>query len=230
MNINLFPQKIIKINLYLIFFLLFSNLLGIVSRFYFNLDTTYGLIKLFNFNMEKNIPTFYSSVALLICSVLLLSIALTHKKYKSPHFMWLGLSAIFLFLSIDEISSIHEMFNKSIRETLGTSGFLFYAWIIPYGIALIVFIVSYSKFLFQLPKNTMVLFLVSGATFISGAIGFEMFGGRHAELFGRSNILYAFYYTCEEFLEMIGIAMFIYTLLSYSLNQFGSIKVTISKN
>lgn len=75
----------------------------------------------------------------------------------------------------------------------------------------------------------MILFLVSGTTFISGAIGFEMLGGRQADLYGTNNVLYSFYYTCEESLEMIGIAIFIYTLLSYMVNQFGDIKITISK-
>ena len=143
--------------------------------------------------------------------------------------MWFGLSVIFLFLSIDEIASIHERLIKPTKEAFNTSGLLYYAWIIPYGIALIVFVMVYLKFLFELPKNTMVLFLVSGVTFISGAIGFEMLGGRQAELYGANNMLYSFYYTCEESLEMIGIAIFIYTLLSYMIIQFESIKITVSK-
>ena len=133
-----------------------------------------------------------------------------------------------MFLSIDEIASIHERFVNPTKETFKTSGLLYYAWIIPYGIGLIGFIIVYSKFLFELPKDTMVLFLVSGFTFIAGAIGFEMLGGRQDELYGNRNILYSFYYTCEESLEMIGIAIFIYTLLSYMVNQFESIKITIS--
>jgi len=228
MSLNLFPKQILKINLYLIFFLLLANILGIISKYYFDHDFIYGLIPLFDFNTEKNIPTLYSSIALLVASVLLYSIALAHKKMKSSCLMWLGLSLIFLFLSIDEISSIHERFVKPTREAFKTSWLFFYAWVIPYGIALVVFIIAYSKFLFNLPKNTMILFLVSGAIFVSGAIGFELLGGRQDELYGNTNILYSFYYTCEESLEMVGIAIFIYTLLSYMVNQFDSIKITIS--
>jgi len=229
MNLKLFPKQILKINMYLIFFLLLANILGIISKYYFDLQSIYGLVPLFDFDTEKNIPTFYSSIALLFTSILLYSIALAHKKLKSSYLMWLGLSLIFLFLSIDEISQIHERFTKPTRDAFQTSGILFFAWIIPYGILLVIFIISYSKFLFNLPKNTMILFLVSGTIFVSGAIGFEMLGGRHAELYGGNNILYFFYYTCEEFLEMTGIAIFIYTLLSYMINQFESIKITISE-
>jgi hypothetical protein len=229
MSLNLFPQQILKINLYLIFFLIFVNALGIISKYYFDHDSVYGFVPLFDFNTEKNIPTLFSSITLIIASILLLSISLTHKKLKSSYIMWFGLSVIFLFLSIDEIHSIHERFGKPTREAFNTSGLLFYAWIIPYGVALVIFIITYSNFLIKLPKNTMILFFVSGVIFILGAIGFEMLGGRQHELYGSSSILYAFYYTCEESLEMIGIAIFIYTLLSYIIEQFESVKIIISK-
>lgn len=229
MSIKLFPQEILKINLFLIFFLFLANILGIISKYYFDHDFIYGLIPLFDFNTEKNIPTLYSSMALIVASILLLSISLTHKKLKSSYIAWFGLSLIFLFLSIDEIASIHERFGQPTKDAFKTSGFLFYAWVIPYGTALVSFIIAYSKFLFKLPKKTMILFLVSGSTFISGAIGFEMLGGRQDDLYGTNNILYCLYYTCEESLEMIGIAIFIYTLLSYSVNQFEHIKITIYK-
>ena len=74
----------------------------------------------------------------------------------------------------------------------------------------------------------MILFLISGITFVSGTLGFEMLGGRQAELYGRNNILYALFYTCEESLEMIGIAIFIYTLLTYIINQSKVIVITIT--
>lgn len=229
MNINLIPKEIFKINMYLILFLLCANIIGVVSKLYFDHDTVYGLVELFNFDSEKNIPTLYSSIALIIASILLLSIAFINKKYKSTYIPWFGLSLIFLFLSIDEISSIHEGLVLPTREALKTTGIFYFAWIIPYGIALVIFIIAYSRFLFKLPKNIMILFLVSGAIFVFGAIGFEMLGGKQVELYGRDNIIYALFYTCEESLEMIGVAIFIYTLLTYIVNEFESIIITIDK-
>lgn len=229
MSISLYPKDIFKMNLSLIFLLMSANILGIVSKFYFDHDYVYGLIGLFDFDTEKNIPTFYSAIALLIASILLSLIAMANKKVKSSYIQWLGLSLIFLFLSIDEISSIHESLISTTRYALNTSGLLYYAWVIPYGTALGVFIIVYSKFLLKLPKNIMILFLISGITFVTGAIGFEMFGGRHVELYGKNNIIYAFYYSIEESLEMFGIAIFIYTLLTYITNEFESIKIAIVK-
>jgi len=73
MDIKLLPKEIFKKNLYLILFLLSANILGLIFKYYFDYDTAYGLIALFDFNTEKNIPTLYSSIALIIVSILLWS-------------------------------------------------------------------------------------------------------------------------------------------------------------
>lgn len=204
--------------------------MGIVSEFYFDHDYIHGLIPLFRFSNEANVPTLYSSFALLFSSILLTIIAIAHRKNGSAYLWWLGLAMIFLFLSIDEIASIHELLGKPVRESLGTSGLLFYAWLIPYGIALIVFVVTYSKFLIRLPTNIAALFVVSGAIFVSGAIGLEMLGGRWFEMYGKHNITYSILYTCEETLEMLGIALFIYALLTYIVGQFESLSITVNES
>ena len=83
MNIKLYPKEVLKVNLYLILFLLCANILGVIVKYYLSIPSFgYVLIGLFDFNTEKNIPTLYSSIALLVVSMLLLSIALTHKKLK----------------------------------------------------------------------------------------------------------------------------------------------------
>ncbi len=229
MNIEIQNKDIFLKLVYFILLLLSANIIGIIIRLYFNHDYVHGLIPLFNFDAEKNIPTLYSSFTIIICSILLLVIALTHKKRGSPYFLWIGLAVIFLFLSIDEIASIHERLTDPVRETLNASGLLYFAWVIPYGIALVLFIAFYLKFLFALPKKIMILFIISGSLFVSGAIGFELLGGRYSELYGRDNLVYSVFYTCEELLEMLGIAAFIYTLLSYITSQFTFLTLTIKK-
>ena len=148
MIIKLYPRKILNANIFLILFLLCANVLGIVTKQYFDNKYVYCLVTLFDFDYECNIPTLYSSIALIISSALLFLIALNCKKKKSSYIPWLGLSLIFLFLSIDEINSIHEKLTVPFREMLGASGFLYFTWVIPYGLALAVFIIVYSKFLF----------------------------------------------------------------------------------
>jgi len=56
--------------------------------------------------------------------------------------------------------------------------------------------------------------MLSAGLYLSGAIGFEMLGGKSFEVNGLS-FTYRVLYTMEETLEMIGLAVFIYTLNWY---------------
>lgn len=227
MNINIRPRKIFMLLLYLIFTLLVLNIIGIISILYFDYNLS-SFIPLFNFNNEKSIPTLYSTLALFFASTLLFIIAIVNKRTGNAYLSWLGLAFIFLFLSIDENLELHERLTEPARTLLGTSGVFYYAWIIPYGVALIVFAIFYLKFLINLPRNIMILFIVSGTIFVLGAVGFEMFGSMLAEVDNSgNNLMYSFFYTCEEFLEMLGIVIFIYALLAYISSQFKVFTITI---
>ena len=229
LNIKIYPKSILIKLLYLILFLLFANITGIVSKFYFNHDKVWGLVPLFDFNTEENIPTFYSSLSLLSCSILLFFISISHKEHGSSYMHWRGLAIIFLFLSVDEIGTIHETVNDRIHDLFNTSGLLYFAWIIPYGIALLILLGIYVKFLINLPKKILYLFIISGVIFILGALGIESFCGWYCELYGLNDLLYSILYTCEEFLEMLGIALFVYTLLYYIVTELNYSTISINK-
>jgi hypothetical protein len=148
------------------------------------------------------------------------------KDSNRPYFGWYGLSVVFYFLAIDEAISIHEMFNKFARDNFGIGGVFYYGWIIPYGIALLVLLGVYIPFLRMLPMDIALLFIVSGLIFVFGAVGFEMLGGRYKDLYFEETKMYIVYFTIEEFLEMTGISLFIYSLLTYISDHIGKIKIS----
>ena len=80
----------------------------------------------------------------------------------------------------------------------------------------------YLKLFLNLPKRTKYLFVLSCSIFLIGQLAFEMLEGKHAEIYTRNNLTYAVYYTIEEFLEMMGLTIFIYALLDYIKNYFGN--------
>lgn len=227
MNIAIAPRTVLTRFLLVIIFLLLANLIAIFLKLNFYHNDVYGLTRLFNFSAEKNIPTLFSSFALVLSATLLSVIAATHKKLGSSHLPWLGLVVVFLFLAIDETASLHEKLTLPIRESLNTSGLLYFAWVIPYGTALALFSMLYSRFLINLPRKTMILFVVSGVTYVSGAIGLEMIGGLQADSYGNNNLIYLLIVTCEEFLEMLGTVIFIYALLLYITEQFEELTIII---
>ena len=86
----------------------------------------------------------------------------------------------------------------------------------------------YLKFLIDLPSKFRLLFVLSGATFVLGALVFEMLGGRYIEINNDENITYAIICTFEELLEMLGISIFLYTLLNYIVIKYGGIIISLS--
>ncbi|MDD5597864.1 MAG: hypothetical protein PHV82_07960 [Victivallaceae bacterium] len=235
-NIILRPRNVLTVLFCIIAFLLFANLAGIVLRFYFKHKYCCGLVPCFDFDTEGNIPTFYSSIALFCASMLIAFIAASHKKAKGHYwFLWAVLSVIFLVLALDEFTEIHDRFEKPTEKLLTATGIvhsskiLFYTWVLPYILLLLCLGVSYFKFLLKLPRRTMVLFIVSGVIFVAGAIGFESLGGLEHKLYGDDNVVYALLYTCEELLEMIGIAIFIYALLSYIGENLTDFSISVRK-
>ena len=228
--IQLLPHKVLKAFLVIIAFLLLANVLGIVFESYLGYDIVGNLDKAFNFDAERNVPTLYAAATLVFSSILLLFIASEHRRLGQSNILWFMLSAIFLFLAIDEMLSIHERLLRPTRDLLGTSGLLYYAWVIPYSIASLIIGVIYFRFLCALPPKIKRLFLASGFIFVLGAIGFEMLCGWQAELFGKKAHLYIIFYTCEELLEMIGVAVFLYSLTLYIVSELGYSRVTISND
>lgn len=180
-----------------------------------NNDYVKVLIDLFDFNTEKNIPTFYSALTLLLSSILLFLIALYNKKYDLKYYPWILLSIVFLFLSLDEMLEFHEHLVHLTQRLLDLSGFGTAYWTIPYLVAVIVLFLSLVKFLNELPKRTLKLFVLAGFFFILGSVGMEIIAGRREEIIGVQNITYLFFYTIEELSEMIGVIIFIYALTSY---------------
>lgn len=179
--------------------------------------------------LKKNIPTAYSFLILVICSVLLAIIALIHNKNRDRYRKhWKGLSIIFFILAMDEFCSIHELATHITRHTFKTTGLFYFAWVIPGMAFLSIFVFAYLKFVLSLPNKIKLGFIVSGTIFVSGAIGMELIGGSFFESYGPDNLIYMMIATFEEMLEMSGIIIFIYSLLEYIKTYIRSCNILIS--
>jgi len=184
----------------------------------------------FNVGEESNVPTWYSSITLLVCSLLLAVIAAAKKAQGDRYTLhWVILSAIFLVMSVDEVAMLHEALGETVATVLGfvgysPSGVLYAAWVIPGAIFVFIVALAYLRFLFDLPRRTMLWFFVAGAIFVIGALGLEILSSRLSSLYGWENlesmpdkvkIVIAVQTAIEELFEMSGVVVFIYALLSY---------------
>jgi len=203
-NIQLSATKALYFLLVTILVLLVGNIISIWVLYNFDFGYYNKVIKLLDFNTEISLPTYFSAFILLVSAILLYAISYMHKRQGNGYFLWLVLAIIFLFLSLDEIATLHERLNRPLRAMFNTSGILHYAWIIPYAIFVGALSVIYFKFVFSLPKKTRLLFILAAVIYLSGVIGIEMISGSYAAIYGDKTLYYAFLYSCEELCEMGG--------------------------
>ncbi|MCI5126258.1 MAG: hypothetical protein D3925_17735 [Candidatus Electrothrix sp. AR5] len=196
-------------------------------------DEVLNVTNYVDLDIEKNIPSFYSAFAIFLCSLLFFCISSLEKNQGRRRAYWLGLAAVFLFLSLDEAFALHEGLGDVTEEyiqrkgILQASGLLYFPWIIPYSILTTLLGVLYCRFILCLPRKTTVLLIFSAIIFLTGAGIFDMLGGREAEVNGYYSITYTVLYTIEEFLEMNGIVLLMYTLLDYIEKQFGHLSLSL---
>ncbi|PIA77476.1 hypothetical protein BFR04_08520 [Gaetbulibacter sp. 4G1] len=225
-NINL-KSFFKKLTLFISFLLVF-NLFDILTRIHFGSTGIVSKLSIyFNFNEEASIPTLYSFVVLFTSALLLFFIFNNSKANKLKSYMWLGLSLIFIFLAIDEILQIHEKLSWVVQNRLNTTGIFWFAWVIPYFLFAVLVFLIYARFLMGLEKKIRNLFILSGIIFVVGAIGFELIESNIHFTTRQLNTKYYLLASCEEFMEMFGVNLFIYALLYHIKNDIATLNIKL---
>lgn len=193
-------------------------------------DMALGYVPQFYADYEANVPNWYSANVILFNAVLLGVIAWV-KKQESDRFYkhWLGLALLFVFLSLDEIASIHTMLDKPTRERLNTGGIFYLAWVIPYGIFAIVVAVSYIVFLLNLTSKLRWRFIWAGGFYVFSALIMEMIESPIEQKYGVENMIIGTLASIEESLELVAMAYFNYALLNHIRESFNTLDVSFEK-
>lgn len=178
-------------------------------------DTVLGLQRLFYVGNESNVPTWYSSAQLAMAALLLVAIAVDARARRAPFAKaWAFLALIFFYISLDEVSQIHEHWGMAFDGVVERQGIFFRRWVVA-GIPIVLALGAFfSRFVFSLPVRTRNRMIVSGAVYVGAALGMELVEGwwfTHRTL----GLTIELINTIEESGEMIGIALFVRTLLLY---------------
>jgi hypothetical protein len=184
-----------------------------VLQISFGHDHLMGLVQLANLNGEQNLPTWFSSVQLLLAagaSAIAMRVCPANDRRH-----WALLVAVFLTMSLDEAAAIHELSNAPLRGLIGTGGVLFFPWVLI-GVAVAAAVALMElQLLTRLPRATAVGLVSGGACFLAGALGLEVLAGPVYAAGAKLTLQHAALVTAEETLEMIGIALFVATVLRY---------------
>lgn len=201
-----------------------------------------AFITLFDLDLESNLPTFYNCLLFFVCAGLFLA----HSRLWNvkQRYGWLVMTGACAFLGVDEGSQIHEKFMLVTLRLLNHGqqngsdmGWLYYAWVLPYGIAAALLVLTLTKWMLALDKEMRRGFILSGLVYVMGAVFMEMYSGRIAEHLDPSilppgamdylpcevypanschlytSVRYIAAYTLEETLEMVALVICAYTLM-----------------
>jgi hypothetical protein len=230
----------------LIIAVLLLTLAGLAARFalYVLGDEAFTRpLRLFDVGEERSIPTWFESMQFMLCSVLLAVVAV-YKRQRSERYRlhWGVLSLILLYMSLDEVATIHETMGAELQRLLHyltgftPGGAISYFWVVPGALFVLVVALAYLRFLFDLPRDTRRWFVFAGAVFLLGALGLEMLSAQVASSSGAiagwvasasggsisqasakavPTILKGGQTSFEEMFEMLGLTALIYALLAY---------------
>lgn len=189
---------------------------GVVAEYArYILGSKSPVVDYFSLTEEQNVPTWWSSFLLAADAVVLATIASIKRREKAAFKThWAVLSAIFFYMSIDELVEIHEWLNN-IHALENLHGLIHYGWVIPAGAVVVVFALSYLKFLLHLPMRTRIEVALAGVTYVGGALGIELILGLWTDTHGELNFTWAMIGLVEEALEMVGASLFLLALLRY---------------
>jgi hypothetical protein len=204
--------------------LLLAHLLVIFVRVELGHPHFFGINRLFDVNLEANIPTLFSTSLFLINGALLFLAGKADRNSTNPfvRYCWMLLALVFLFLALDEGVALHETLMRFFRRHLHTDGVFHFAWVIPYGLATILLGFLTWPWFQKLDARTRWLFGASAVLFVAGAIGMEMVNGRYLESINLvEDLTYHSMIMLEESLEMGGLILFSYSLLDFIERQEG---------
>lgn len=230
MTVTISPKQTMRLITRIIFVLAILNIVVRLIRDFTGHGRLMGFGSMFNFGAESNIPTWFSSSLLILCSSLLWIIASAMKQSNSHNTLqWRGLSLIFLYLSIDESCTIHETIGTVFLKIAGNSPISKFGWTFPAIVVLLILALIYMKFLVTLPATTRKLFIAAGAIYIGSAVILEAIGGLWSTAHSTANIIYTVEVTMEETGEMLGLALFIYALMSYITEHMPDVSVNLAE-
>lgn len=201
MNILIDLKKVVKVLLMLFMLLLLFHFFVYAVKKITGHNHMYGFYPMFNFNLESNIPTLFSTLLLFISTFLFYFTYLINNK-KKDRLYWIVLTLIFLYLSVDESCQIHEM----IRALIGDKKkWMYLAFFICSAAG-----VAFFRFWMRLDRRVRYVFLVSAVLYISGILILDEVAQMYYESDSKSDWIFYLLITAEESSEMLGLILLIY--------------------
>lgn len=171
-----------------------------------------SLQRWFDVDAEGGVPAWFNCILLFTCAQVMWRLS---RRHPSEPRRWQrherALAVVFLYLSIDELTEIHEQTIAPLQSLLDLGGVLYFSWIVVAVPLVGIFALLMLGYLRGLPAQTRRGFVLAGLLYVGGAAGVEMIG---ALLYSQGNldtVPYILTTTVEEGLEMGSLVLFLAT-------------------
>ncbi|MEM8977132.1 MAG: hypothetical protein AAGD43_34200 [Pseudomonadota bacterium] len=164
---------------------------------------------------EQNIPTWFSIFQLALAACLFAIGAVNASLHGEKALPWYGLSIIFLYIGLDEMTDFHGFWAPNHVSDLGFQfGHAGFNWV--YGGLIVVIAVGllYARWLVSIESRLRWQIVLAGGVYVTGALVLEAIGGLVVDE-GHLSTTYIIIFTLEEVFEMLGIAILLNALISY---------------
>lgn len=192
-----------------------------------------ALTELADLDLEANLPTYFNSLLFFIGAALFF---LYGRMEGGRHrWGWLLMAATFCFLGVDEGSQVHEkliLFTQGLMAGThlegAARGWLYYAWVVPYLLAIVALLVILWRWFFGLSPQMRNGLVISGAIYVLSAAGLEMAEAKVATSFPWRDPSYYPWLPCEVY-KASGCWMYMQPLyiLMYTLEELGEMLALI---
>lgn len=164
-------------------------------------------------DQKVNAPS-AGKIVLLLAATVLLALVAAASTDRWHRRRWLGMAAVFAFLSFDEMAYLHQRISDALHDTLDTQGALRFAWVLLYLPLVAVLAIVYLPFWWKLPSRLRWTMLVAALCFAGGSGGLEL---AKSDSFREAHwtLQFGLLAALSDSLELIGLALLVVTLLRY---------------
>jgi hypothetical protein len=205
-----------------------ASLFGQYLRFFHGIESAFGFIENFDVEEEASFPTYFSSLLLLAAAFLSAVVARARRLSGDPMAArWGILAVLFAALSVDEAVAIHEMSGNLVPETDALGGILYFGWVVPASVVVVLVGWYFIPFLRDLQNPHRRRILASALVYIGGALGVELVESAIASRTGDETWRYQLVSTFQEVTEMVGISLFVWALLKLIESRGPVVRATV---
>lgn len=170
----------------------------------------YSLQRWFDVDREGNVPSWFSCILLFVCAQAMWRLSIRGDgESRRWQLHERALAVVFVYLSIDEATQIHEQIIAPLQRVLHLSGALYFAWIVVAVPLVCLFALLMLGYIRALPALTRRSFVAAGLLYVGSAAGVEMIGAALWSGGNADTVGYVLETVVEEGLEMATLVLFL---------------------